>query len=273
MRILILGVSSYAGQAIAKLLIKNHDVYGTYHVQKNSCLPEKKLFRLQLDDHDYIKHILDQIRPQIIISSLRGDFQLQLKFHCFVADYLLTNDAGKIIFISSSNVFDAAMKKPHYESDKTSSQSDYGNYKITCEQMLQNKLKEKCVIVRIPQIYGKNCPRILKLGEDIQNNTPIITYPDLYMNYTTDLQIAEWIDTIIIEDLDGIFHIGTKDAYSYMQFQTDLISALGLKEPVFQEEVSCGKCFQAVLPGRTEIPEKLQMSVADILEYLKSVQK
>jgi dTDP-4-dehydrorhamnose reductase len=273
MRILILGASSYAGQAIAKTLMENCEVYGTYHTHNNSCLARHKMFQMQLGNSDSIKNILYQIRPQIIISCLRGDFQLQLELHNIAAVYLLPVEAGKIIFISTSNAFDAAMEKPHFESDRTNSQSDYGNFKITCEQILQEKLKERCVIVRIPQIYGKNCPRILKLAEDIQNNTPIITYPNLYVNYTTDTQIAEWIDYIIKENLGGIFHIGTKDTYDYMQFQSELTRILRLNEPVFQKEVSSRKSFQAVLPGRTEIPEKLQMSVADVLEYLGRVQK
>ncbi len=272
MRILILGASGYAGQTIAKRLMEDHDVYGTYHTQKSSCLAANKMVQIQLDNFDSIKRVLDQIQPQIIISSIRGDFRLQLEVHCIIADYLLINETGKIIFISSSNVFDAAMDKPHYESDKTNSQSDYGKFKIVCEHMLQYKLKERCVIIRIPQIFGKNCPRILKLAEDTENNTPIITYPNLHMNYTTDVQIAEWIAYIIKENLSGIFHVGTKDTCNYMRFQSELSRILELKEPVFQKEMSSRKRFQAVLPGRKEIPEKLQMFVTDVLEYLRYVQ-
>ncbi|WP_349670577.1 sugar nucleotide-binding protein [Lacrimispora sp.] len=273
MRILILGASSYAGQAIAKALINKYEVYGTYYTQKTSCLDENKMFQMQLEDTDSIKKILDQIQPQIIISSLRGDFQLQLGLHTIAADYLLSMKGGKMIFISSSNVFDGAMEKPHYESDKTYSQSDYGNFKIKCEQLLQGKLNERCVIVRIPQIYGKNSPRILKLAEDTKDDRPIDTYPQFYVNYTTDIQIAEWIAYIIKEDLGGVFHIGTKDTCDYMWFQLELSKILELKEPIFQKEESLEKCFQAVIPGRAEIPDDLQRSVTDVLEYLGHVQE
>lgn len=273
MKILILGASGYAGQAIAQRLIKNHEVYGTYHTQEKFNIAQSKMFQMELGNSNYIKNVLDKIHPQIVISSLRGDFQLQLEAHNMIADYLLKNEDGKIIFISSSNAFDAAKEKPHYESDKTDSHTDYGKFKVACEQMLQDKLKNRCVIVRIPEIFGKNCPRILKLMQDTVNNTPIITYPNLYVNYTTNIQIAEWIAYIIKEDLGGIFHIGTKDTYNYMRFQSELSRILGLKEPVFQKELIPQKCFQAVLPGRKEIPEKLQMRVTDVLEYLGHVQK
>jgi dTDP-4-dehydrorhamnose reductase len=273
MKILILGASGYAGQAIAQKLEESHEVYGTYHTQKNGCIARNRMLQLELDKPDSIKTILDRIQPQIVISSLRGDFQLQLAAHNQIADYLLKNEVGKIIFISSANSFDAAMEKPHYESDQTDSQTDYGNFKITCERMLQEKLRDRCVIVRIPEIWGKNCPRILKLIEDTENNTPIVTYPNLYVNYTTNIQIADWISYIIKEGLDGIFHIGTKDTYDYMQFQLELSRVLGLEEPSFKKESIPQKCFQAVLPGRKEIPEKLQMRVTDVLKYLEHVQK
>jgi hypothetical protein len=48
---------------------------------------------------------------------------------------------------------------------------------------------------------------------------------------------------------------------------------LGLKKPVFKKELIPQKCFQAVLPGRQEIPEKLQRKVIDVLHYLEHVQK
>lgn len=58
-----------------------------------------------------------------------------------------------------------------------------------------------------------------------------------------------------------------------MQFQFELSRALGLNEPVFEKELVHKKCFQAVLPGRMEIPENFQMKVMDVLKYLEKVQK
>jgi dTDP-4-dehydrorhamnose reductase len=180
------------------------------------------MFRLELGNTDNVISLMDFVQPQIVISSLRGDFQLQLETHSLIADYLSENNNGKIIYISTANVFDAEIEKPHYELDKTSSQTDYGNFKIKCERMLQDKLGDQCIIIRIPQVWGKDCPRIIKLIEDTNKNVPIITYPNFYVNYTTNIQIAEWIEFIIQKDMKGIIHIGTKDTYDYMQFQFEV---------------------------------------------------
>ena len=252
MKVLILGASGYAGKAIAQKLGENYEVYGTYHIQRETYRDHNRMLRYELGSPELVGSILDRVRPQIVISSLTGDFQLQLAAHSRVADYLLGDKVRKIIYISTANVFDARKEKPHYELDKTGSETDYGNFKIRCEQMLQQKLGDQCIIVRIPQIWGKDCPRLLKLREDTKSNTLIMTYPNFYVNYTTNIQIAEWIEYILKKDLRGIFHIGTQDTCDYMQFQSELSRILGLKQPLFIKEAVLQKCFQAVLPGREE---------------------
>jgi dTDP-4-dehydrorhamnose reductase len=273
MKVLIFGASGYAGRAITHKLEEEHEVCGTYHTKIKQYGHSFRMLRYELGDTDSLKSILDCVHPQIIISSLTGDFQLQLAAHDQIVDYLLENKKGKIIYISTANVFDARKVQPHSELDETCSETEYGNFKIKCERMLQEKLRDRCIIIRIPQIWGKDCPRILKLIEDTKNNTPIVTYPNFYVNYTTNIQIAEWMEYIIKEDLSGVFHIGTKDTYDYMQFQMELSKTLGLNEPIFEKEIIPKKCFQAVLPGRKEIPECFQMKVVDVLEYLGKVQK
>lgn len=273
MKVLILGASGYAGKAITQKLSENYEVYGTYHTQGEKYQDHNGMLRYELGSPEVIEAILDRVEPQIVISSLRGDFQLQLAAHSCVADYLLRDKAREIIYISTANVFDGSKEKPHYELDKTSSETDYGNFKIKCERMLQQKLGNQCVVVRIPQIFGKDCPRILKLREDVKNDAPIMTYPNFYVNYTTNTQIAEWIEYIIKKRLHGIFHIGTQDTCDYMQFQSELSRVLGLKQPLFKKEATAQKCFQAVLPGREEIPKRFQMKVTDVLAYLEKTQK
>lgn len=273
MKVIVLGASGYVGRAIVRQLENDHEVYGTYHTQAKRYGDQSRMFQYDLGDPSALKSLLDRVQPRMAISSLVGDFQLQLAAHRDIAEYLLENKSGKIIYISTANVFDAVKEQPHYEWDPTGAETDYGKFKIECERMLQDKLGDRCIIVRIPQVWGKNCPRILKLVEDVQNDTPVLTYPNVYINFTTNIQIAEWIAYIMKENLGGIFHIGTGDTCDYMRFQSALLNTLCLKkEPKFEQETVPRKCFQAVLPGREEIPENLQMKVADVLAYLGKVQ-
>ncbi|BBF44621.1 hypothetical protein lbkm_3347 [Lachnospiraceae bacterium KM106-2] len=272
MRILILGGSGYVGQAIWRRLQMSEDVYGTYHTKRIEYKENEKMFFYDLVDQECLKQILVTVRPQVIISCLRGDYSLQLKAHEKVAMYLAEND-GKIIYFSTANVFDAKKDKPHYEMDETGSETDYGKFKIQCETLLNEKLGTDCVIVRIPAVWGKGCPRILKLKEYAKYQNPIQTYENIATNYTLDTQIASWIEYIIRYSLKGTFHIGTEDTYDYTRFQVELANKLKLETLVLEKEVLPELCYQAVLPGREEIPKELRLTVKDVIAYLKEVEK
>ena len=55
----------------------------------------------------------------------------------------------------------------------------------------------------------------------------------------------------------------------YFAFEKMVCEALGIPEPVFEIEEVGWEAYQAVLPGREEIPEELQMTVAQVLESLR----
>ena len=88
------------------------------------------------------------------------------------------------------------------------------------------------------------------------------------MNYTTDVQLARWVSYILKHGLRGVFHVGTRGASGYTAFLERLAARLGLPAPDFAVVRNETAAYQAVLPGRPEIPENLQLSVDDVLDYL-----
>lgn len=266
--ILVLGASGYAGHTIFNHLRKDRLVHGTYHSQKDRFENYAEMYDLDIGDLNGLESMLRRLQPRIIISSLRGDFEKQKLLHRKAAEYIAGRPGGKLIYLSTANVFDNRLSAPHYESDQTDAESDYGKFKISCENMLQGMLREKGIILRVPEIWGKGCPRLKKLTADSKNNNRIFTWGNLYVNYTLDVQIAQYIQYIIDNDLTGIFHIGSKDLYNYAQFQKDLAEKLHLKAPDFEITTLPQREYQAVLTSRNDIPENLCFTVNDILEYL-----
>lgn len=65
-----------------------------------------------------------------------------------------------------------------------------------------------------------------------------------------------------------MFHVGTRDTYDYTAFLDRLAEGLGLPQPVYRAERNDTAAYQAVLPGRGEIPEDFQLSVKAALNYL-----
>src|SRR5690606_28747028 len=126
-KILILGGSGFVGNAIYRDLCPYFDTYGTYFSQR-SFGDNKQFFRYDLEEDD-VYGVLERVRPQVIVSALRGNFDAQVQAHQHLMEYLSRNRA-KLYFISSANVFDAYSKFPSYEFDKTLSESVFGRFKI-----------------------------------------------------------------------------------------------------------------------------------------------
>ncbi len=267
--VLVLGASGTVGTAVFKLLSceKSLNTKGTYFSSNQENSPS--LMRFSVEFPDDINAIVKQVRPDIVVSSLRGDFEKQLITHENIAEYLITNN-GRLIYLSTANVFDGSWDQPHYEDDTEVSNSDYGQFKIQCEALLQNRMGGQAIILRLPFVWGRNSPRLqeVKTGCEIGE---LGVYTDFYRNHVSDVQIAQTIQWIIKEDKSGIFHVGTSDVISYQRFIEQLIAAMGMKRPefIFQKTPKT----MAVLSNRKDIPNELIWTTKELIQYLCSNRK
>lgn len=248
-----MGATGTVGTAIYRQLSQEKDweIRGTYCSSKQK---DSSMLRFSVETPDKIHSLLGQVRPDLVISSLRGNFDRQLTVHENIAGYLSAN-GGKIIFISTANVFDGDCKKPHYENDPTNSDSEYGRFKIQCEDLLRERLGSRAVIIRIPFVWGKNSPRIQEIRKGCEKGE-LEVYTDFFSNHAADLQIAQIVRWIIMEDKEGIFHVGTSDVIEYQEFIQKLICAMGEKEPCFVCQKEPG--VMAVLNSRDDLPDSLK---------------
>jgi dTDP-4-dehydrorhamnose reductase len=265
MNILILGASGFTGKAIQDLLSKNYSVYGTYFSQAEKYSKMENMFYLDISKPEQLDNIMDVVKPQVIISSMRGDFKEQMEIHKNAAMYIAKVDNAKLIYLSTSNVFDDLDTIPHYENDKPASKSEYGQFKIACEEMLLNSLGEKAVIIRVPYIWGKQSPRIHQIIENIEQGNKVFAWKNLYTNHTTDIHIAKYIYMIIENNKTGIFHVGSSDICEYCDFIKNLIVSLRLPMPDFDEKEMPNRCYLAVLSSKEEIPPYLNISITDVI--------
>lgn len=264
MKVLVLGASGLAGSAIMRALQgEGHTVSGTCRAPAG----DSAMLPFDLDEPQSIVSLLEQVRPDVVVSCLRGDFDRQLEAHGLMAD-VLRRENGLLVYLSTANVFDGDLSRLHYEGDAVCSDSTYGQFKIACEGLLRERLGQDCIILRPPEIWGRRCPRLDSLLERTRAGSPIQTYENLSVNYTTDTQIAKWTAFILAHGLRGVFHVGTVDTSDYTAFLDRLAEALGLPRPVYNVERNDTAAYQAVLPGRREIPEELQLSVEAVLSYL-----
>lgn len=268
-RILILGGSGFLGGALYKELCPYFKTYGTYYKSNRQLEKNHHFFQYNIEEDD-IYEILDIVKPTIIISALRGDFSKQVIVHQHLTEYVYKHKI-KLLFLSSANVFDAYIKYPSYEEDKTYSNSIYGHFKIKIENMLLRLPKKQIAILRLPMVFGSQAPRVQEIIQLVKEKEPIEIFPNLIMNVTTDSKVTQQIHYIINRNKSGIFHLGSDDLVHHNDFIKEIISTLEIKEKVLFKHVytTNDDRYLAVLPKFNKLPKHLHLKSSEILKELK----
>lgn len=266
-KILILGGSGFLGNAIYRELAPFFRTFATYRTPNKLYENNRHYFQYQMEEDDVIE-IIEACKPSIIISALRGDFHLQTIIHEHIAEYVLNNNC-KLIFISSANVFDAYSKFPSYELDKTLSNSIYGHFKIKIENLLLRLPKKKVAIIRLPMVFGAQCPRIKEIQHFVKNNEAIEVFPNLVMNVSLDTKVTQQIHYIINRNKHGIFHLGSTDLVHHDDFIKELSQKLFLNPVSFKRVYTTNEeRYLAVLPKYNLLPKHLQITSDKVIEEL-----
>jgi len=267
-KVLILGGSGLIGTAIENEISKysQYEVYSTY-CNSPIQLNKDRSFKLNIDDEENIDSILDALKPNIIISCLRGNFSKQLIAHIKVATYLKEHD-GRLYFFSTTNVFDNDFSSAHYEDDLPDSQTDYGIFKMECENKISEILHDNAIILRIPQVWGKSSPRMSALLKSLQEDGDIVVYPKLFLNINIDIVIAKQLSYIINNNLKGIFHLVPEDLVNYKDFYVELIDKLGFKNAKVKENYEEEGYFALLSKRKNEFPEQLRLTSKSVIDYL-----
>ncbi|MBE7639135.1 sugar nucleotide-binding protein [Salegentibacter sp. BLCTC] len=262
-RILILGASGFIGNALYKELCSFFDTHGTYHTP-NTGFEENHQFHQYDMETENIEILLQNVKPTVIISAIRGSFDAQINAHFEIINYILTHHC-KLLFISSANVFDAFTNFPSYEYDKTLSQSVYGRFKIKIENALLRLPNHKYNILRLPMVFGHNSPRLKLIKSQIEFGQALEVFPNVVINVTEIEKLTQQIHYIINRKRQGVFHLGSSDLVHQKDFIEEVCEVLGYKNLVFKNIYNSNfDRFLAVLPKENLLPENLQVSVHQV---------
>lgn len=257
-KVLIIGGSGFAGHSAETAMREDYQVISTSGHNKKGYL------YLPIENIELLNQILERENPEIVISSVRGEFNAQMTFHSKLADWLAGKDK-RLLYISTANVFDGDMSKPWTENDMPVPKSDYGVFKRDCELMLSKVLGNRLIIFRPSMIWDYDCPRTRLLKEHSCSGEAHGTIANHIVNVTYAKQIGEYAKYVLAHDLSGIFHIGTTDMADYFDFEKSVCEAIGIKPPTFALETEKNLVYQAVLSARRDIPDNLQMTVEQVL--------
>ncbi len=267
-RILILGGSGFVGNAVYKELLPYFDAYATYF-SPDSFFDQNQVFYPFDVEKDDINTILNEVRPHVIISAIRGNAEAIYEMHRQLFDYCMVMPHCRILFISSVRVFDGFKKFPAYEKDKTLATSTSGKHKIAIEKLLAGLPLQQYGILRLPIVLGVNSPLLQQLKESIKNKTHFEVFPNLVINTITETKLSQQIHYIINQNKYGIFHLGSTDLIHHSDLFQEITEKLGGNTPVFTHTFTSNEdFFLAVLPKDNKLAEQYQITVQEVINEI-----
>ncbi|MCH9659499.1 MAG: sugar nucleotide-binding protein [Bacteroidetes bacterium] len=264
-KILILGASGFIGNTLYKELLPYYDVYGTYASQQGTFKENQVFFEYRVEEGG-LDTILNTVQPNIIISSLRGDYSAQYKAHELLVEYCHATQS-RLLLLSSVNVFDGVGTFPAYEDSPTDSLSDYGRSKMDLEKLVSQLPKQQYSILRIPMVLGVTAPRICKLRLAIKHDVHFEVYPNLIISITTANKLAQQVHYIINQEVYGILHLASKDVIHHRDLFKEISEKISDKKPIFKNVYESNEDrYLAILPKKYKLPKPYRITVAQVIE-------
>ena len=135
--------------------------------------------------------------------------------------------------------------------------------------MLMRMPKRQVAILRLPMVFGTNCPRIQEMKQLISDNEAVEIFPNLIMNVTLDKKVTQQIHYIINRNKSGVFHLGSTDLVHHDEFIKELVSNITASKVPFKQVYTTNEDrYLAVLPKYNILPKHLQITSEKVLEEL-----
>jgi len=231
-RILVTAASGFVGQNLARYFIeKGYQVVVSYH---NTALPSDLIsaassVKLDIRDSIAVKRQLTAARFEVVIHAA-GDKNVR---HCeahpdeaYETNVIgVTNVAracreidARLVYISTDLIF-AGTDGRYKETDRPAPLLVYSKTKLDGEKLMQQELDD-AIICRSGGLYGKSSPLLRWLTCELLSGRLVECFTDVFNTPTFVWNLAEMIESILVRNLQGIFHtVGPERANRFEFFR------------------------------------------------------
>ncbi len=147
---------------------------------------------------------------------------------------------AKLIYVSTSAVFDGSKKDPYIETDECNPQSYYGRSKFLGEVAVKSVLNDY-IIARVCWMFGggqeKDKKFVAKIIEQTKGSE-IKIISGKYGSPTYGKDLVGALKKLILQDATGIFHLSNKGSPSRFDVAKEIIKITGSKTNVTEVDPS-----------------------------------
>lgn len=246
-RILITGASGLLGLNICNHLKINSkfELFGICRSEINFVCEGVNWVYLDLTDFEAVQEFFKKSFFDIIIhcaayvnvDSCELNKEYVTKLHVDIINiFQIYSPYSKIIYISSDSVFDG--KNGDYSEQSTRNPLNFYSYsKYLGENFLFNS-KKNFLILRL-NIYGFHMPFSNSLVEwaikELKEANSINGFSNVYFNPLYVGQVSRLIEKAIENKIEGVYHVGSTDRISKLNFLKKVAKVFCLDDKLIQE--------------------------------------
>ncbi|MFC7114592.1 dTDP-4-dehydrorhamnose reductase [Natronoarchaeum sp. GCM10025703] len=253
MHVLVIGANGLVGSSLVRTCLdRSIDVSGTYHTERPAF--DVDLFKLDIRDSEQVREIVEQVEPDSVVNcaaytdvdGCEENPDLARTVNGDAPGYLagVCAELGiSFVHLSTDYVFDGEAEEPYAENDEPNPVQVYGKTKLTGEQQVLDADPD-AIVCRLSFVWGRHGATgelegfpawVLARAREGQS---VPAFTDQYVTPTRAEYAADVVLALLEEDVDGIFHVASRDCVTPYEFGKALIESSGLADPGLVEEGS-----------------------------------
>lgn len=236
----VLGANGMVGSA---LMCYMADAVGTYHNHKDNLLPNRKYEPLDISNRDAVDKFFATYNPRIVYLSaynpnVDGCENIESdKVNLLGVSNVISNcdiHNAKLVFFSTSYVFDGESQVPYKPADETFPINRYGRQKEQMEKTIQNREGLQWLIIRTVGVFGKEgSPKnfVDQVRRAVKEGKKIFVPVDQTMNPVWSMDLARTSMHLAARYGGAVFHVAGNKCLTKYEFAINVAYKLGCPKP------------------------------------------
>lgn len=170
---------------------------------------------------------------------------------------------AKLVFVSSSGIFDGKKSEPYHEYDEPSPCTVYAQSKVAAEEVLRAEFPE-ALIVRAGWLFGGESSQrknfVAARWREAQGKAEIVSASDKTGTPTWTRDLVEQVFCLLAADASGVFHTVNAGSATRAEYVAEILSLCGSRarvKPVSSKE----------FPRSAPVPDNEALVSARVAEH------